>query len=108
MIGDRVKTFRKVKKLSITELAYRAGVAKSYISDLERDAKSNPSIHFIEKIAKVLDVPVDELIGRDSPALDGEWRQVLNEVMESGISKEQFREFIEFHKWKVNGGSNER
>lgn len=103
MIGERVKKLRIEKKMSITELAEKAGVAKSYLSSLERNLQTNPSIQFLEKIAGVLDVPVDALLfnypNRDT--LDSEWTKIVEEAMKSGISKQQFREFIEFNKWKI-------
>lgn len=104
MIGDRVKKLRLEKKMSLSELAEKAGVAKSYLSSLERNLQTNPSIQFLEKIAAVLHVPVDSLINNqlDSSQLDSEWLQLVKEAMESGISKEQFQEFLEFNKWKLN------
>lgn len=104
MIGDRVKRLRTEKKLSMTELAEKAGVAKSYLSSLERNIQTNPSIQFLEKIAAVLDVPLDVLL-QDKPtdySLDQDWAILVKEAMESGVSKDQFREFIEFNKWKIN------
>ena len=62
MIGDRVKKFRTEKKMSLSELAEKAGVAKSYLSSLERNLQQNPSIKFLEKIATVLKLPVESLI----------------------------------------------
>jgi XRE family transcriptional regulator of biofilm formation len=102
MIGERVKKLRQEKKMSLSELAHQAGVAKSYLSSLERNLQTNPSIQFLEKIAVVLGVPVDSLI-LDQPSkedLDSEWIRIVQEAMESGVSKEQFREFLEFNKWK--------
>ncbi|MEH6946528.1 helix-turn-helix domain-containing protein [Bacillus sp. JJ634] len=101
-IGARVKKLRQEKKISMTELAEKAGVAKSYLSSLERNLQTNPSIQFLEKIAAVLDVPLDALLfdepNRDS--LDSEWLKIVEEAMKSGVSKQQFREFIEFNQWK--------
>lgn len=101
-IGARVKKLRQEKKISMTELAEKAGVAKSYLSSLERNLQTNPSIQFLEKIAAVLDVPLDALLfdepNRDS--LDSEWLKIVEEAMRSGVSKQQFREFIEFNQWK--------
>lgn len=109
MIGERVRTYRKAKKLSLSELANRAGVSKSYLSSLERDLQTNPSIQFLEKISRVLDVPVDEFLnkGADTESqliqhLDSEWQQLVKEAMNSGISKEQFKEFLEYNKWRQN------
>ena len=90
--------------MSISELAEKAGVAKSYISSLERDLQTNPSIQFIEKITRTLDISIDSLI-QNEPAkgkLDSEWLEIVEEAMKSGVSKEQFKDFIEFNKWRMN------
>jgi XRE family transcriptional regulator, master regulator for biofilm formation len=102
IIGERVKKYRTEKGLSITALADRAGVAKSYISALERNIQQNPSIQLLEKIADVLDISVDHLIKPevDTKSLDQEWADLVKEAMGSGVSKEQFKEFLEFNKWK--------
>ena len=102
MIGERVKKLREEKKMSMTELAEKAGVAKSYLSSLERNLQTNPSIQFLEKISAVLHVPVDALL-YDAPnkeILDTDWIKIVEDAMHSGVSKQQFREFIEFNKWK--------
>lgn len=107
MIGDKVKKFRMEKGLSITELAERAGVAKSYLSSIERNIQSNPSIQFLEKIASVLNIPIESLIHETEQSesekneLDDEWKSLIHEAIESGISKEQFREFLEFNRWRM-------
>lgn len=103
MIGEQVKKLRLEKKMSISELADRAGVAKSYLSSLERNLQSNPSIQFLEKISAVLEVPLDQLL-HEHPSnedLDTDWVQLVKEAMDSGVSKDQFREFLEFNKWRL-------
>ncbi|WP_213144429.1 helix-turn-helix domain-containing protein [Neobacillus citreus] len=62
MIGEKIRELREKKNLSISELAERAGVAKSYLSLIERNNYSNPSIHYLTKICKVLDVSLNDLI----------------------------------------------
>ncbi|WP_042356989.1 helix-turn-helix domain-containing protein [Bacillus rubiinfantis] len=106
MIGDRVKKFRSEKKMSLSELAEQAGVAKSYLSSLERNLQKNPSIQFLEKIAHVLNIPVEHLIHEqiDKNELDADWMNLVKEAMSSGVSKDQFREFLEFNKWRNNQG----
>jgi XRE family transcriptional regulator of biofilm formation len=103
MIGNRVKQLRFEKGLSINELAERAGVAKSYLSSIERDIQSNPSIQFLEKISAVLGVPIETFFPRKKmePALDPEWSQLVRDAMASGVSKEQFSEFLEYNKWRT-------
>lgn len=113
MIGKRVQQLRKEKGLSLTELAERAGVAKSYISSLERDIQKNPSIQFLEKIAAVLKVPVDRLIDdqeemtHNDRELDQEWYEIIKEAMTSGVDKQQFREFLDFNKWRMKRPNDE-
>jgi XRE family transcriptional regulator of biofilm formation len=104
MIGDRVKKYRLEKKMSLSELAEHAGVAKSYLSSLERNLQKNPSIQFLEKIAAVLNLPVEHLIHEqiDKDALDTDWMNLVKEAMNSGVSKDQFRDFLEFNKWRIN------
>jgi XRE family transcriptional regulator, master regulator for biofilm formation len=109
MIGDRVKKLRLDKKMSLSELAEQAGVAKSYLSSLERNLQRNPSIQFLEKISSVLNVPVDHLIHDqiNTDELDSDWMNLVKEAMNSGVSKEQFKDFLEFNKWRINQNNNE-
>lgn len=93
--------------MSMSELAESAGVAKSYLSSIERNLQSNPSIHFLEKISAVLGVTVNTLL-QDDPSgdsenqeLDSDWTKLVHEAMNSGVSKEQFKEFLEFNKWRI-------
>ncbi|GIN85585.1 transcriptional regulator [Heyndrickxia sporothermodurans] len=107
MIGQRIKNFRLQKQLSLSELAEKAGVAKSYLSSIERNIQSNPSVQFLEKISEVLGVSVNALLHDqvdelDSTELDSDWEMLVREAMESGVSKQEFREFLEFNKWKIN------
>jgi XRE family transcriptional regulator of biofilm formation len=103
MIGDRVKELRKEKGISLTELADKAGVAKSYLSSLERNLQQNPSIQFLEKISNVLNVPTQTFLldALEQKTVDPEWVNLAEEAKKSGISKDQFREFIEFNRWRI-------
>lgn len=50
----------------------------------------------------MLNIPVDALL-YDAPNkenLDTDWMKIVEEAMNSGVSKQQFREFIEFNKWR--------
>ncbi len=102
MIGERVKKLRQEKRMSMTELADKAGVAKSYLSSIERNLQQNPSIQFLEKVSGALGVTVDSLLfnTKDESQVDPDWINIAEDAMKSGITKEQFREFIEFNKWR--------
>lgn len=109
MIGQKIKQYRLQKKMSLSELANKAGVAKSYLSSIERNLQTNPSVQFLEKIAAVLGITVNDLLddGTSGKELDSEWAKLVQEAMESGISKEEFREFLEFQQWKRQQQQNQ-
>jgi transcriptional regulator with XRE-family HTH domain len=56
-LGDRVRARRKELRLSQGELAGRAGVTASFVSQVERGVTS-PSIDSLYKISRALDVPI--------------------------------------------------
>ncbi|MFC0522326.1 helix-turn-helix domain-containing protein [Pontibacillus salicampi] len=113
MIGEKIKAMRQEKKLSLSELAEKAGVAKSYLSSIERNLQQNPSIQFLEKISKVLNVPLEQLLHSNNPHeydenLDRDWVDLVKEAQHSGVTKDQFKEFLEFNKWKLNQDQNNK
>lgn len=105
MIGQRIKTLRQKKGYSITELAALADVSKSYLSYIERDLQNNPSLQFLTKLVTPLDTSIEYLLGEDhnDEKLDEEWKKLIQNGIEEGMSKEdfrKFREFVRFQKWK--------
>ncbi|MDM5293747.1 helix-turn-helix domain-containing protein [Peribacillus simplex] len=99
MIGYRVKSLREERKMSISELSTKSGVAKSYISSLERNLQTNPTILVLEKIARILCIKVDALLNEQADkCMDEEWMDILHDLMTAGISKEEIREFIQVKK----------
>lgn len=59
--GKRVRQLRKQKKFSQEELAQKAGLHRTYISDIERGNR-NVSLENIKKIADALDVQLNYLL----------------------------------------------
>ena len=70
MVGDRIRVVRERKQLSQVELAVRAGLVRSHISNLE-NGYVVPTIETMEKIARVLEVPLHQLFydGGEPPPL---------------------------------------
>lgn len=112
MIGERIKILREQKGYSITELADLANVSKSYLSYIERNLNKNPSIHFLMKVAKPLDISIEYLLtGMDSIEdqiensgdwlLDKEWKSLVEKAIEDGINKDDFKEYINYIKFKI-------
>jgi transcriptional regulator with XRE-family HTH domain len=59
-VGRAIKTERSLLSISQEELAYRAGLHRTYVSDVERGTR-NPSIETIAKLARALNVPMGKL-----------------------------------------------
>lgn len=59
-LGDRIRFLRKKLNLSQEELAFDAGLDRTYVGGIERGER-NPSILNIEKIANILKVPIKDL-----------------------------------------------
>ena len=58
--GHRVKEIRVKQNISQEELAFRCGLSKNYISDVERGTR-NISLRSIEKIADGFAINIKEL-----------------------------------------------
>ena len=110
MIGSNISTIRKRRGLTLSELADRANISKSYLSNLERNLNKNPSIQVIEKISTVLDVDLITLLQvnpqeESKQLLESEWLDFIHELKDSGIEKEQLQQYkavFEFIKWQNN------
>ena len=72
-----IKTQRASLGISQEELAYRAGLHRTYVSDVERGAR-NPSVGSIEKLARALEISVSMLFEQ---AADGSQARQLVEIL---------------------------
>ncbi len=61
VMGENVRALRQSLSLSQEELAFRAGVDRTYISQIERGV-GNPSVLVLVKIAATLGVGLQELL----------------------------------------------
>ena len=59
-LGAAIRRARFILRISQGELAFRAGLHRTYVSDLERGAR-NPSVESIEKRAAALQISVAKL-----------------------------------------------
>ena len=65
-LGPRIRALRQARRLTLRELAERAGVTESFLSQVEREVTS-PSIASVQKIARGLDLAIAELFVEDAP-----------------------------------------
>ena len=109
MIGTNIHCIRKQRGLSLSDLAERAGISKSYLSNLERNLNKNPSIKMVDKIASVLGIDLLVLMKsgdiNDFPyqPLEKEWMKFINDLKASGVQKDQlndYKKLIDFINWQ--------
>ena len=62
-IAKNLRKLREAKKLSQERLARLADVANNTIVKIEAGKNKNPTLDTLKKIAKALEVSVDDLIG---------------------------------------------
>lgn len=59
-LGRNVRALREAKGWSQEDYADRAGIHRTYVSDIER-GKRNPTISVVEKLAAPFDIDTSEL-----------------------------------------------
>lgn len=72
LLGDKIRTLRKQKKLSLDQLAELTDSSKSYLWELENKDAPNPSVEKIAKIAAVLEVTTEFLLTESAATPDEE------------------------------------
>ncbi|MGW9103185.1 helix-turn-helix domain-containing protein [Priestia megaterium] len=92
MIGDRIKEMRLKKQLSLSELAERTKITKSYLSNIERNISTNPTIDVIQKLASGLKVHPTVLLN---------WKEDKKELQNTNNS-------LEYIKYRINSMDNEQ
>lgn len=66
-LGKTIQRLRKAYNLSLSELSEQSGVAKSIISQIERN-ETNPTLATIWRLSQALDVSVDRFLGQADDA----------------------------------------
>ncbi len=65
-LGPRIRSLRQARQVTLRELAERAGVTESFLSQVEREVTS-PSIASVQRIARALDLGIAELFVDEAP-----------------------------------------
>ena len=60
-IGDKIKLSREERKITQKELAKKAGISNTYLSDIER-MRTNPSIKVLQQLADALEEAVSSFL----------------------------------------------
>lgn len=67
-LGKTIQRLRKAYNLSLGELSEQSGVAKSIISQIERN-ETNPTLSTVIRLSRALDTTVDEVLRGDSSSV---------------------------------------
>lgn len=67
-MGERIRSLRQRRGWSLSQLALRAEVDRSYLSKLERDTYGNPGHDTLRRIGSALGVRVEDLTGESAPS----------------------------------------
>lgn len=102
LIGQRIRTARKNKKMSMKELGARVGMSEGNISRYEKGFLSL-DISQAKEFAKVLDVSASYLCGWDNNAsVEKDIKKWFNKVGELNFSDEEFEELTNYAKYIVS------
>ncbi len=98
IMGDKIRTLRKQKKLSLEKLAELTDSSKSYMWELENKDDPKPSADKVAKIASVLEVTseflmsesdaspsdavIDEAFFRKYKSMPDETKKKLRQILE--------------------------
>ncbi|MFD2044960.1 helix-turn-helix domain-containing protein [Ornithinibacillus salinisoli] len=111
MVGKRINKLRLDRGYSLTVLAEMSGISKSYLSYLERDLRTNPSLQVLTKVSNALGCSLEYLLG-DETFIEKQWKNELNEeivfLLQNAIQNgtlhgdmEDFQKYVEFLNWKA-------
>jgi transcriptional regulator with XRE-family HTH domain len=65
-VGARLRTLRRARRLTLREIAERASLSESFVSQLER-GQSGATIQSLQRISAALGVDVSDLFAEDTP-----------------------------------------
>ena len=84
-LGENIVALRRQRKLTQKALAEKLSVSATRLNYWEKD-KSNPSIELLDKIAEVLEVPVDSLMPSASDEALKKWdKEIAPEIVPEEI-----------------------
>lgn len=64
-LGQRLRYLREAQEWTLEEVANAADISVSYLSQLEREEKVDPSARFVQRLAKQLRVSMEDLLGEE-------------------------------------------
>jgi transcriptional regulator with XRE-family HTH domain len=84
-LGERIRSRRQERGLSIAELARRSGITQPFLSEIER-GRRNPSDEVLERLAQNLDLTPEALRELNIAAALRDFRGYLEADPELGVA----------------------
>lgn len=93
LVGEKLKAVRKAKGFTQEQIAERAEISDSYVSDVERGQR-NISLETLEKLIRALDISPEELFHFDGILADNEIQEkkLLVELHKSQLMAREIEE----------------
>lgn len=98
-IGDRILGLRKAAGMSQADVEKASGIKREYLSKLENNQLTNPTIRTLERIATTLKVPLVIFFGDDADlvrvfALDSQIAELEKQRKSLGVLLDNFSQFV--------------
>lgn len=104
-VGEKIRNLREENGHSLTELAKRLSIDKSYLSKIERNKEDkSPNIELLQKIADIYGVHITYFFGEaqevsnDLKNVGVEWVAFINELQNEYMTPEDTKRLLEFAK----------
>lgn len=98
---NKLRYIREKRRLSAEEVANYLKISVSFYYNLERGIRTLTDEYLI-KLSEYYSVTTDFLLGRPTPLpdIDMDFVEIVKEAENSGVSKEEVKEIIEYYKFK--------
>lgn len=106
VVGDRIKFYRKLAGITQTELAEHLDVGRAAINKYEKGVIENIPVLNIEKIAQVLNVKPQTLMGWEDPEPEVPYEERIRKGIELIYGAKAFELLIIFDKLSVKKQKN--
>ncbi|OMD29162.1 hypothetical protein BJP48_18905 [Paenibacillus odorifer] len=92
LVGEKIKSIRKQRKLTQSDLAIKANISRSYLADVE-GGRYNPSLDTLKSIATALNTELSTLLENESTdtefELSPEKKNEMRSVLHDSLAKAQ-------------------
>ena len=106
VVGDRIKFYRKLAGITQTELAEHLDVGRAAINKYEKGVIENIPVLNIEKIARVLNVKPQTLMGWEDPEPEVPYEERIRKGIELIYGAKALELLITFDKLSVKKQKN--